>query len=351
MKAWRLPYSKADRLDLDEVPTPEPAPGEVLIAVRAIGLNSSEMQLIRGDWDGPGVYRPYPLIPGIEAAGEIVAVGEGVPADRIGERVTVHYRWSCGQCAECVSGNENTCEVAASPTAPKFGRTTHGAYAEYTRVPAGFAIPIPEGVSFVDAAAMTVSGGTAWHMAIVRGQIRANETVLVTGGSSGVGTMLVQLARLAGCRVAATAGGPEKANRLRDLGVDLVLDHRASDDWTEPLAQLSDGAGVDCVLDIAGAATWPRFLPSMRQRGRVVVGGYMSGALAEFDLKEATIREITIMGASSWTRNALRDVLSLAAHGALRPVIGARLPFERLPEGLAMLRDRTSFGNLVVEVG
>lgn len=351
MKAWRLPHSKADRLDLEDVPAPEPEAGEVLVAVRAIGLNSSEMQLIRGDWEGPGVYRPYPMIPGIEAAGEIAAVGAGVPADRIGERVTVHYRWACGDCSECVGGNENTCLVAAAPTAPKFGRTTDGAYAEYARVPAGFAVRIPDGVPYVDAAAMTVSGGTAWHMAMVRGQVRANETVLVTGGSSGVGTMLVQIARLAGCRVAATAGGPQKARRLQELGVDLVLDHRSDDDWVEPLRRLSGGAGIDCVLDIAGAGTWPRFMPAMRQRGRVIVGGYMSGAHAGFDLKESTIREVAILGASSWTRNALRDVLSLAAHGALRAVIGARFPFERLPEGLAMLRERTSYGNLVVEVG
>ncbi|MFV2019972.1 quinone oxidoreductase family protein [Micromonospora sp. LOL_023] len=350
MKAWRLHRSRADRLEFDDVPVPEPAAGEVLVEIHAIGLNSSEMQLVRGDWEGPDLKRPYPMIPGIEAAGVIVAAGPGAPTHRVGERVTVHYRWACGDCDECVGGNENTCQVAAAPDAPKFGRTIDGAYAEYARVPAGFAVRIPDQVSYADAAAMTVSGGTAWHMAVVRGQLRPNETVLVTGGSSGVGSMLVQIAKLAGTRVAATAGGPDKARRLRELGVELVLDHRADDDWSASFAQLSDGAGIDCVLDISGAGTWPRFMGSMRHHGRIIVGGYMSGDRGDFDLKESTIREIAIAGASSWTRRSVRDVLGLAAHGDLRPVVGATLPLRELPDGLRMLRDRTAYGNLVVQV-
>lgn len=353
MKAWRLLESGADRLELLEVPKPVPGPGELVVRVEAIGLNSSEMQLIRGDWDAPGAPgsdRTYPMTPGLEAAGVVDEVGEGVDPARLGERVTVHYRWGCGACRECINGHENTCERAALPTTPKFGRTTDGAYAEYTRVPARFAVPVPDGVDAVAAAAMTVAGGTAWHMAIVRGDLRANETVLVTGGSSGVGAMLCQIAKLAGCTVAATAGGPEKAERLRELGVDLVLDHRSDDDWAAPLAQLTGGRGLDCVLDIAGAGTWPRFLPSMAFRGRVIVGGYMSGATGSFDLKDSTIREISIGGASSWSRTTLEDMLAAAGRGQLAPVIGARLGFESLPDGLRMLRDRTAYGSLVVEV-
>lgn len=353
MRAWRLLEAGADRLELQDVPKPVPGAGELVIRVEAIGLNSSEMQLIRGDWDvpgSPGSARTYPMTPGLEAAGVVDEVGPGVDQSRIGERGTVHYRWGCGACRECINGHENTCMHAALPTSPKFGRTTDGAYAEYTLVPARFAVPIPEGVDAVGAAAMTVAGGTAWHMAMVRGDLRANENVLVTGGSSGVGAMLCQVAKLAGCQVAATAGGPEKAERLRELGVDLVLDHRSDDDWTGPLAELTGGRGLDCVLDIAGAGTWDRFLPSMAFRGRVIVGGYMSGDTGSFDLKDSTIREISIGGASSWSRTTLEDMLAAAGRGQLVPVIGARLPFESLPDGLEMLRNRTAYGSLVVEV-
>lgn len=350
MKAWRLLSRGADRVELQDVPLPQPRQGDVLIEVEAIGLNSSEMQLIRGDWDPPGTQRRYPMTPGLEAAGRIVEVGDGVDAGRLGERVTVHYRWVCGECRECVDGYENTCRYAAQPTTPKFGRTIDGSYAEYTSVPARFAIPVPDGVDPVAAAGVTVAGGTAWHMAMVRAQLRAEENVLVTGGSSGVGAMLCQVATLAGCRVAATAGGPDKAARLSELDLDLVLDHRGETDWSGPLDEMTGGRGLDCVLDIAGAGTWDRFLPSMGFRGRVIVGGYMSGETGTFDLKDSTMREISIAGSSSWSRSSLVKMLDATARGELRPVVGAELDFEALPDGLRMLRDRTAYGSLVVRV-
>ncbi|GIW07137.1 MAG: oxidoreductase [Dehalococcoidia bacterium] len=344
MRAWRLhAVGSIDNLRLDEVAEPACGPDDVLIRVRAIGLNSSELQLINGEWEGYHHGRTLPMAPGIEAAGEVIAVGERVADRAVGDRVTVHYWWSCGVCDQCLDGWENTCLQRR-----QFGRTVDGAYQEVARVPAQFAIPLADPVSFEAAAALSTAAATAWHMLIRHAALRAGEWVLITGASSGIGVAGVQVARLAGARVIGTAGSPEKLRRLRELGVQHVIDHREEPDFTRHVLAITGGRGVDVVYDVPGAATIPPALLTLRPRGRLVLGGYMSGKTASLDLIAGIAKEWRIYGSATWTRPELRHILDLTAQGALTPVIDSVFPFEALPEGLRKMERRDVVGKIVV---
>lgn len=344
MRAWRLhAVGSLDHLRLDEVPEPTCGPDDVLIRVRAIGLNSSELQLINGEWEGYHHGRTLPMSPGIEAAGDVIAVGERVSDRAVGDRVAVHYWWSCGRCDQCLDGWENTCLQRR-----QFGRTVDGAYQEIARVPAEFTVPFAASVSYEAAAALSTAAATAWHMLIRHGALRAGEWVLITGASSGIGVAGAQVARLAGARLIGTAGSPEKVARLRELGIEHAIDHRATPDFTQQVLAITAGRGVDVVYDVPGAATIPPALLALRPRGRLILGGYMSGKVASLDLITAIAREWRIVGSATWTRPELRRVLALVAEGALTPVIDSVFPFEALPEGLRKMERRDLVGKIVV---
>lgn len=355
MKAWRVHELGAlGNLSLDDVDKPAVGAHDVLVRVRAIGLNSSEAQIIRGEFEQEGMRTPFwwrtplPLIPGIEAAGEVVEVGAEVKSHAVGDRVTVSYWWCCGQCDACVSGMENMCTAGPHFGTTQFGRLTDGAYAEFARVPAEFAIHLPEGVSYEAAAALTVAGGTAWHMLMVHGALQADETVLITGAASGIGTVALQLAKLAGARTIATAGNAAKLARLQEMGADHVIDHTSNPTFSATVRELTGGRGVDLVYEVPGAATIGEALSSLRPRGRIVVGGYMSGKMAEINLAQLIIYEARIFGSASWTRTTLRHVLDLASRGVVTPSIDSTWGFDELPAALEKLQRRDIVGKLVV---
>jgi NADPH:quinone reductase-like Zn-dependent oxidoreductase len=346
VRAWRLHEpGSLEGLRLDKVEPPEPGPGEVLVRLRAIGLNSSELQLVTGFWEGVGVHseRRLPHIPGIEGAGEIAAVGEGVDVSRAGEQVAVHYHWDCGECQQCLTGWGNTCDCA-----PHWGRNRPGAWAEYSVVPARFALPLPDGVSPKDAAASLVAYSTAWQMLVVHGQLEPAETALIVGGSSGIGTAGIVLARLAGARCIATAGGAHKLARLRELGAEFAIDHNEQPNFAPAVLAATGGVGVDLVYDAIGGHGFTSGVASLRKRGRLIIGGYMAGSAPVLDLTAMTGSEVRIMGSSSWTPLTAQRVLDLVGRRDLMPVVHANLAFEELPRGLAMLRDREVVGKVVV---
>jgi NADPH:quinone reductase-like Zn-dependent oxidoreductase len=188
-------------------------------------------------------------------------------------------------------------------------------------------------------------------MLIAVGRLAPGETVLVAGGSSGIGTAAVQLARLAGARVIATAGGPAKVERLRSLGVEHAIDHAAVPDFGEAVRELTRGRGVDLAYDAIGGPALVAALGTLRHRGRLVAGGYMGGSEATISVVGLTGTEARILGSSSWTRAEARLVLELAACGRIEPVIDSVFPFGELPSALERLQSRDSFGKVVVEVG
>jgi NADPH:quinone reductase-like Zn-dependent oxidoreductase len=346
MKAWRLhSIGSIDGLRLDEVPTPTVGDNDVLVRVRALGLNSSELQIILGFWEGRGIHsqRTLPFVIGREAAGDVVEVGSAVQSPAVGDRVLVHAYWPCGVCEDCEAGDDNVC-----PHREHVGRNVPGTFAEFVRVPSRFALPLPDGVTCEAAAALSVAGATSWHMLMVRGNLRADEVVLFVGGTSGIGTAGIQIAQLAGAHVIATAGGARKVSALKELGVDHALDHNELVEFAAAVRDLTDGRGVDLVYDAVGGPGFTSGLASLRRGGRLIVGGYMSGERVSLDLPAMTAEETSVIGSGGWTLRTTRRVLDLIAAHRLRPIVDSVYTFDELPRGQERLQKREAIGKVLV---
>lgn len=326
------------RLQLDEIPTPAPALGEVLVAVHACGLNRVDL-LTR---DGQAVPGELPHIPGSEVAGQIVELGAGVAGWKPGERVAVDPIITCGSCVFCRAGRGNMCLRARV-----FGVHTHGGYAEYAVARADQLVALPDEVSFEAAASVIAAGATAWQMLRHRAQLRAAEDVLVIAGGSGLGSLAVQIGVLAGARVAATAGDDAKCARAKQLGAAFSVNHRDSD-WPQAVRAWTGGRGVDLVVEHVGAATWEGSLAALSRGGRLVTCGGHSGFDVRLDLWSLFVKGQSILGSFAATRQDVIDVLALVAEGRIQPVIDQVLPLGSVTEAQRRLDERSAFGKILL---
>src|SRR5688572_2269317 len=266
MKAIRFhAHGGPEVLRLEEAPDPVIGPGEALVRVRACALNHLDL------WQRRGLDRvriPLPHISGSDVAGEVVDAGGGpVPA---ATRVLLQPGLSCGRCAHCRSARDNLC-----PDYQVLGYVSDGGYAEFLSVPTENLVPIPGHISFVDAAAFPLTFLTAWHMLMTRASLQPGETVLVLAAGSGVGQAAIQIAKLHGARVFATAG-PNKLSRANEIGAEEVFDHYA-EDFAKRTRALTDGRGADVVIEHVGEATWERSVRALARGGRLVTCGATTG--------------------------------------------------------------------------
>jgi len=325
-----------------ELPDPRPGLDEVLVRVRACGVNYLDLDLRAGV---SGFPVRFPHVLGIEVAGEVAAVGRGVTGVRPGDRVLVVRAVTCGACGACLRGEDNLC--AARQT---FGVNRPGGYAEYLLAPSRNILALPPGLGFEVAAVTQVAFSTAWFMLVERARLRAGETVLVVAAGSGVGSAAVQIARHAGARVLATAGSEAKREQLRALGVVAALDHGRAD-WPEEVRRLTGGAGVDLVFEHVGGAVWTGALATLRRGGRLVTCGAHGGEQVQLDVIDLFRRQLTLMGSYSAPTRAVLEVARLVASGALRPVIHATLSLLEAARAHEMLAAREVFGKLVLIPG
>ncbi len=328
-----------DVLKIVDAPEPEPGPGEVKVRVRASGLNHLDTWVRRGV---PGHRFPLPMITGCDGAGVVAAVGAGVASVREGDEVVLAPGHSCGACAACSEGRDNLCREYGI-----LGETRDGTNAEFIVVPAANAIPKPPELTFEQAAALPLVFLTAWTMLVDRAQLRAGETVVVLAAGSGVGSAAVQIARLFGATVIATASTEAKRAAALELGAHHVLDHTAAD-WGKQLWALSGKRGVDVVFEHVGAATFPVALRSLRKGGRVVTCGATSGNEIAVDLRLVFFKSLSILGSTMGPRGTVHRVLDLAARGTLRPVIDRVLPLEDVGEAHRLMGERAQFGKIVL---
>jgi NADPH:quinone reductase-like Zn-dependent oxidoreductase len=327
-------------LAAETVPDPVPGWGEAVVRVRTVAVNRLDC-LVRED-TGHAYQARLPLVPGYDVAGDVVALGPGAAPVRPGDRVYVHYDYSCGRCAACFAGDESLC-----PDYGLMGVDHDGGYAELVLAPVANLFPLPDRLDYATAAAGGSVSLTAHHMLFARGGLRAGETVLVMASGSGVGGAALQLARGAGARVLATAGSEAKRRSALAAGAEAAIDYRAPS-WSDAVRAATGGRGADLVIDHTGADYFGEVLRALAPRGRVVVCGATSGAAAGVDLVDLFARQISIIGSSDGTRAELLAVLELLADGALRPAIDSVLPLEAAADAQRRLAAREHDGRILL---
>jgi NADPH:quinone reductase-like Zn-dependent oxidoreductase len=342
MRAIVIPrHGGPEVLEYTEVPQPEPGPSEVLVRVRACALNHLDLWSRRGL---PGIQFPLPLIPGSDIAGEILRAGAEAKRVRLGDKVVLSPGVGCGQCAACASGYDNQCRRYAL-----LGYMRNGGCAEYVVAPEVNALPMPEGLSFEEAAAVPLVFLTAWHMLITRAQLKPGEDVLVLGAGSGIGSAAIQIAKLTGARVMATAGSPAKFDKARALGADEMIQH-GQQDIAEEVRRLTGRRGVDVVFEHVGQATWEQSVKSLATGGRLVTCGATTGGAAQTDLRLLFARQLSLLGSYMGSRGELFHVLKLVAEKKLRPVVDCVLPLAEARAAHERLERREQFGKVVLSI-
>ena len=324
-----------------EVREPEIGANEALVRVRACALNHLDLWVRRGM---PGIRIPMPHIPGSDIAGEVARVGEKVSGVQPGERVLLSPGISCGHCVYCLRGDDNLCRQYTL-----FGYGVDGGYAEYVASKAVNVIPMPPNLGFEEAAAIPLVFLTAWHMLITRAQLKPDETVLVLGAGSGVGSAAIQIAKTAGARVIATAGAELKLQKARELGADETFLH-SIEHWSREVKRLTDRRGVDVVFEHVGEATWQESLASLAPGGRLVTCGATTGYDGKIDLRYLFTRHISILGSYMGSKAELYPVLDLVKRGLVKPVIDTVMPLTKAREAHERLEKREQFGKIVLQV-
>jgi NADPH:quinone reductase-like Zn-dependent oxidoreductase len=328
-------------LRYSEVREPEIGANEVLVRVRACALNHLDLWVRRGM---PGITIPMPHIPGSDIAGEVARVREKVSGVQPGERVLLSPGISCGHCVYCLRGDDNLCRQYTL-----FGYRVNGGYSEYVASPAVNVIPMPPNLGFEEAAAVPLVFLTAWHMLITRAQLKPDETVLVLGAGSGVGSAAIQIAKTAGARVIATAGSELKLQKARELGADETFLH-SIEHWSREVKRLTDRRGVDLVFEHVGEATWQESLASLAPGGRLVTCGATTGYGGKIDLRYLFTRHISILGSYMGSKAELYPVLDLVKRGLVKPVIDTVMPLTKAREAHERLEKREQFGKIVLRV-
>jgi NADPH:quinone reductase-like Zn-dependent oxidoreductase len=326
---------------LEEVPDPVPAPGEVLVRVRACALNHLDLWNRRGL---PGRPLAFPHILGNDVAGEVLALPSRVEGIAVGQRVLVSPGTSCGRCRMCLAGEDGSCRQYRI-----LGYQLPGGYAEQVRVPVANLIPLPDGLPFEDAAAFPLVFLTAWRMVVTRAQVHPGDDVLVWAAGSGVGMAAVQVAKVFGGRVIATAGTEAKLARARELGADEVVNHRTSDVVAE-VRRLTGKKGADVVVEHVGEATWERSILALAHRGRLVTCGATTGARGATELRHLFAKQLTLLGSYMGSKADLLDAAPLFFAGRLRPVVHAVLPLAEARRAHEMMEASEHFGKIVLQV-
>lgn len=315
---------------VDDYPRPQATEGHVVIRVRASSFNYHDVFTVRGM---PGIKVPLPVIIGLDMAGEISEIGEGVTGWAVGDRVLVN---------------------PLNKRKGLMGEMMDGGMAEHCRVTADQLIRMPANVSFEAAAALPVAYGTAHRMLVTHNTVRKGDRVLVLGASGGVGTGCVLLARMLGAEVIACAGGETKMQRLKDIGADEVIDYKkvdfskwAIEKYGKPQRRSYEG-GVDVVINFTGGDTWVPSLRCLKRGGRLLVCGATAGHDPREDLRYIWSFELNIIGSNSFYDDDLAALMELIAEGRIKPVIDRVLPLSEAREGLRLIEDREVLGKVVV---
>lgn len=327
-------------LTVEDLPEPGAGPGQVRVRVGAVALNHLDVWVRKGL---PHLALEYPFLLGADVAGTIDQVGAGVTGVAVGDEIVVNPGHSCGRCRECLSGRDNLCRHYQL-----MGEDRPGGYAEKIVVPAQNVVPRPPSITVEQAAALPVTFLTAWQMLTRKAPVKPGDDVLVMAAGSGVGVAAVQIAKLHGARVIATASSDDKLARARELGADETINHKTQDLVAE-VKRLTGKRGVDIVFEHVGAEVWPKVILAAARNGRIVTCGATSGFDARTDLRHVFFRQLEILGSTMGSKGDLFPILEQVARGRLRAVVDRVMPLVEAQAAHRLLESRAHFGKIVLK--
>lgn len=334
-------FGGPEKLQLMDVPDPAPGPDEVLIRVRACALNHLDLFVREGI---PALKTPLPFWTGSDIAGDVAAVGTRVEGVRVGQRVCVNPNLTCGQCEFCMQGEDSLCVRYGI-----VGEHVPGGLAEYVKVRGDSVLPLPDHVTYEDAASFILTNMTAWRMVVTQGQVRPGQDVLILGVGGGVSSTAVQIAKLCGARVFVTSSSDAKLERARALGADVLINY-AREDWARVVWERTGRRGVDVVIENVGAATWKQSLRCVRKGGRLVTCGATTGPLGETDIRIVFWNQIHIIGSTMANRKEFHDVMRLFFEGRLKPIVDEVVDLADGAAAQRRLAEGRQFGKIVLRV-
>ena len=326
-------------LSYEEIPTPEPGPGEVLVALRAAALNHLDLFVRAGI---PGVRLPH--VGGADGAGVVAAQGQGATRYSLGTRVFFDPGLSDGTCRYCAQGEHSLCERFEI-----LGEQRDGTFAQAVVVPEVNCRPIPEGLSFIEAAAFPLVFLTAWRMLVTKARLQAGETVLILGIGGAVSLAALQIARLLSARTVVTSGSDAKLEKARELGAQVLINHQRQD-FSREVWSLTEKRGVEVVVENVGAATWAGSVRALARGGRLVTCGATSGPKPDEDIRRIFSKQITIYGSSMGTRWDWEQLTALLQQGRLKPIVDRTYALEQAAEAQERMARGEQFGKIVLEV-
>ncbi len=333
MKSWQITRFGLEALALVETPVPAPGPGEVLVRWRAQSLNYRDLVIVQGTYL-PNL--PLPFTPLSDGAGEVTAVGPGVTAWQLGDRVVGHYiqSWQEGP-------------PTPENTRLSLGAPLPGVLTEYSVLPAHGLVALPEHLSFAEGATLPIAALTAWNALFTSGDLRPGGTVVLEG-TGGVSLFGLQLAHAAGLRTLVTSSSDAKLERARALGADETINYRTTPGWGARVRELTDGRGADLILEVGGPATINEALRAVRLGGRVAFIGFLGGTAMQLDAVDLIRSGATVHALRVGSRAMFGDLLRALVRHDLRPVVDRVFPFGEVPAAFRHLAQAAHFGKIVV---
>ncbi len=324
----------------EDFPVPEIKPNEVLVNVKASSINRADL-VIRNGY--PGLALKFPHILGGDISGIVSKTGKNAKGFNEGDRVLA---WPMA--VEAVDEWVRRGRAGLSPSWQYFGMHRQGSYAEYCPVPASSLIRLPENVSFEDAACLPVAGLTAYHAVHTVGNLQNGDTFFIWGGTSGLGTIAVQLAGTLGAKVFATAGFEYKTEHLKKMKVDHIFNHRTNNAIDDEVLKLTDGKGIDVVLDYVGPEAFPKNFKMVKKGGKILFCGILTGREAMVNFHQTYLRHISLLGLYLGEKHELESLLKLVSEGKIKPHTGEKLDLKDAARGHQLIAEGKVIGKAVI---
>lgn len=338
MKAVRIhEFGGPEVLKFEDVPEPQLRKDQVLVKVQAVALNHLDLFIRKGL---PGIKLPH--INGSDVSGTIAEVGEYITDLKAGQRVLLAPMTFCGVCPACTAGQQNLC-----PQFSVLGYLNDGGNAEYIAIPRVNVLPIPDELTYDEAAAVPLVFVTAWHMLVSRCHVKPGDFVLVLGGGSGVGSAAIQICKLFNARVIATAGDEAKLEKSRELGADYVINHYQQK-IADEVKKITSKAMCDIVFEHVGKATWTESMKSLKPGGNLVTCGATTGPEASFDIRFLFARQLSFLGSFMGTMGDFHEVMKHIFSGQLKAVVDKSFPLREARAAHERLEKSEQFGKVVL---